>query len=113
MTDVYTVNKNMNVRNLLCYEEKFMNGSRELDSAACDLEIKSIIPVLGKAKKKYKLIYIIILATKMNIYSKLNSTSKEHLKHVKLVLKDNFHREEFWTETNDRFASVIGVWHPL
>ena len=51
MTDVYTVNKNMNVRNLLCYEEKFMNGSRELDSAACGPEIKSIIPVLGKSRR--------------------------------------------------------------
>ena len=41
MTDVYIVNKNnllniyyTNVRNLLCYGKKYMNGSRELDLAA-------------------------------------------------------------------------------
>ena len=47
-----------------------VNWGRQL----CDLENKSI--TLGKAKKKYKLIHIIIMATEMIIYSK----QKKYLK---------------------------------
>ena len=74
---VYNVNKKkllnihyMNARNRLCYGKKFMNGSRELDFGSFGLEIESII--FAEATKTYKLMNIVIMATKRNIYSKRN-----------------------------------------
>ena len=48
------------------------------------------IIIIGQKKKKYKLINISIMATKMIIYSNRNSTLKLQSKRVKFVLKDLF-----------------------
>ena len=84
-----------------------VNWGRQL----CDLENKSI--TLGKAKKKYKLIHIIIMATKMIIHSKRKSTSKLHLKQVKLVMKDLIQIERYWAEINSKLAIVLGEGHSI
>ena len=63
--------------------------------------------------KKYELINIIIMATKMIIYLKWYSTSKIHLKMVKLVMKDIFQIEKYWAETNVELAISVGVWNPI
>ena len=75
------------------------------------LEIRIII--LEEAKKKYQQINIIIMTTKMIVYSKWNSTSKLHLIQVKLVMKDLFIIEKYWAESNDKLAMVLGVWDPI
>ena len=59
---------------------------------------------MGESGKKYKLINTILLATKMIIYSNQNNTFKLLLKQVRFVMKDLFHKERYWTETNDRMA---------
>ena len=58
------------------------------------------IIILVQANKKYKLVNISIMATKMVIYSNRNSTLKLQSKQVKFVMKDLFQVEEYWTETN-------------
>ena len=76
-----------------------------------NLEIRSII--LGESRKKYKLINIILLATKMIIYSNCNKYFRLSLDQVKFVMKDLFHLEKYWAETNDRMAVFLGTWHPV
>ena len=68
---------------------------------------------LGELRGKYKLRNIIILATKMVIYSNRNKTSRLMRDQVKLVLRDLFHIEKYWAETNDKLPNFLGLWHPL
>ena len=67
------------------------------------------IHYLGESRKKYKLINIILLATKMIIYSNQNKSFKPLLKQVNFVMKDLFHIENFWAKTNDRMAVCLGI----
>ena len=76
-----------------------------------NLEIRSIIS--GESRKKYKLINIILMATKMIIYSNRNTSFRLLLEQVRFVMKDLFHIEEYWAETNDRMAVFLGTWHPI
>ena len=76
-----------------------------------NLKIRSII--LGESRKKYKLINIILLATKMIIYSNRNKSFRLSLDQVKCVMKDLSHLEKYWAETNDRMAVFLGTWHPV
>ena len=68
---------------------------------------------MGESEKKYKLINTILMATKMIIYSNQNNTFKLLLKQVRFVMKDLFHIERYWTETNDRMAIFLVSWHPI
>ena len=76
-----------------------------------NLEKRSII--LGESWKKYKLINITLLATKMIIYSNQNKSSKQLVEQVKFVMKDLVHIEKCWAETNDTMAVFLGFWHPI
>ena len=76
-----------------------------------NFEIRYII--LGEHRKKYKLINIILLATKMIIYSNRNTSFRLSLVQVKFVMKDLFHLGKYWADTNDRMAVFLGTWHPV
>ena len=76
-----------------------------------NLEIRSII--LGESRKKYKLINIILLATKMIIYSNHNKSFRLSLEQVKFVMKDLLHKEKYWAKTNTRMAVFLGTWHAV
>ena len=49
----------------------------------------------------------------MIIYSNYNKIFKKLLKQVRFVMKDLFHIEKYWAETNDRIAVFLGTWHPI
>ena len=72
-----------------------------------NLEIRYII--LDESRKKYKLINIILLATKMIVYSNHNKSCRLSLEQVKFVMKDHFHIEKYWAENNDRIAVCLYV----
>ena len=42
-----------------------------------------------------------------------HKTSRLILDQVKLVLRDLFHIEKYWAETNDKLPNFLGLWHPL
>ena len=75
------------------------------------LDAKTII--LGELRGKYKLLNIILLANKMEIYSNRNKTSRLILDQVKLVIRDLFQIEKYWAEANDKLQNFLGFWHPL
>ena len=76
-----------------------------------NLEIRYII--LGESRKKYKLMNIILLATKMIIYSNHNKSFRLSLEQVKFVMKDLLHKEKYWAKTNARMAVFLGTWHAV
>ena len=75
------------------------------------LDAKTII--LGELRKKNKLINLIIMAAELVICSNRNKRSQLILDQVKRVLKDLFHIENYWAETNDKLPIILGLWHPL
>ena len=77
-----------------------------MDFGSYNPQIRSII--LGESRRKYKLINIVLLATKMIIYSNRNKSFL--LKQVKFVIKDPFHTENYWAEPNEwQFSYVLGT----
>ena len=84
--------------------QKCMNGSKNW---ILQLQFRDKIIILGEAKKKYKQINIIIVTTKMVIYSNRSSALKSHLKQVKLGMKKLFRKEKIWAEI------FLGKWHPI
>ena len=74
------------------------------------LDVKAIL--LGELRGKYKLLNIIILATKMVSYSNGNKPSRLILDQVKLVLRHLFHIVKYWAETNDKVPNFLWLRYP-
>ena len=47
------------------------------------------------------------MAAKLVIYSNRNKRSRLILDQVKRVLKDLFHIEKYWAETNDKLPNIL------
>ena len=71
------------------------------------MDAKTII--LGELRRKYKFLNILILATKMVIYSNRNKTSRLILDQVKLVPRGLFHIEKYCAETNDKLFRALAL----
>ena len=84
---------------------------KRMDFGNYNLEIRFIIS--GESRKKCKLINIILMATKMIIYSNRNTSFRLLLEQERFVMKDLFHIGKYWAETNDRMAPFLGTWHPI
>ena len=50
---------------------------------------------------------------KMIIHTNRNSSTDLHLKQVRMVMRDLFLIEKYWSETNEKLPSFLSVWHPV
>ena len=73
------------------------------------LDAKTII--LGELRSEYKLLNLIISATKILIYSNRDKTNRLIICQVKLLRSDLFHIEKHWAETNDKLPNLLGFCH--
>ena len=86
----------MNVKESSLLWYKVQRWIKGMDFGSYNPEIRSII--LGESRRKYKLNKHYLTGYKIIIYSKQNKSFL--LKQVKFEIKDPFHAEKYWAETN-------------